>query len=104
MKEFKDLEFKPHPSMDGLHAKLNFDNGYGVSVVRFKIGSNPIIGSLAQNDEYGSYTDNEDEWEVAVFKDGDICYSTDITDDVLGNQTEEDIDEVMAKLQELKGE
>ena len=33
MKTFDDLEFKKHHIGLGLHAKLDFDNGYGVSVV-----------------------------------------------------------------------
>lgn len=102
MKEFKDLEFKPHSNFDGLHAQLDFDNGYGVSVVRFKTARSPIVNMFAKNNEYGSYTSNEDEWEVAVMKDGTICYSTDLTNDVLGNQTESDVTDVMLKLQKLE--
>ena len=48
------------------------------------------------------YTVNENEWEVAILKDGNICYTTDITDDVLGNQTEENVSEVMLKLQKME--
>lgn len=101
MKTFKDLEFKDHPIGNGLMARLNFDNGYGVSVVRFKRGDNPFIEASAQNDTYGSYTDNEEEWEVAIIKDGGLCYSTELTSDVLGNQSDTDIDKIMKTLQEM---
>ena len=40
MKSFKDIVFKPHSFGEGLHGLCFFENGYGVSVVRFK---SPII-------------------------------------------------------------
>ena len=39
MKTFKDLKFKPHRTGEGKQAVMLFPNGYGVSVVRFKIDS-----------------------------------------------------------------
>lgn len=96
MKTFKDLAFKSHPNMPGLQAKMIFDNGYGVSVVRFNLPSG--LG-------YGSYTDNEDEWEVAIVKgtedNADICYDTPITDDVFGHLLENEVTEIMEKVQLL---
>lgn len=96
MKTFKDLVFKSHPNMSGLQAVMIFDNGYGVSVVRFELPSG--FG-------YGSYTDNEDEWEVAIIKgtedDSDICYDTPITDDVLGHLLETHVTDIMEKVQLL---
>lgn len=87
MKTFKDLQFNPHPAITmGFHtqARLDFENGYGISVVT---GSAAYCG-------VGTY-------EVAIMKDGNLCYSTDITDDVLGHQTPDEITEVMIKLQSL---
>jgi hypothetical protein len=85
MKTFKDLVFNLHPIGNGFQAVENFSNGYGVSVVKFD----------------GSYGFQSDLWEVAVLKDGDICYSTEMTDDVIGHQTDEDVTNVMKKLQQL---
>ena len=94
MKTFKDLEFEPH-HFNGLAAKMFFKNGYGISVVRFKMS----------NGCYGSYTNNDNEWEIAILKaeenDYDLCYDTPITNDVLGFQTEQDVTNVMKKVQEL---
>lgn len=59
MKSFKDIEFKPHSFGDGLHGLVFFENGYGISVVRYKSLTNTFR-------EYFSYTSNENEWEVAV--------------------------------------
>lgn len=95
-KEFNDLKFMPHRNGDGKQARIFFDNGYGVSVVRFKIGS---FG-------YGSYTDNEDEWELAILygseTESQITYNTPITDDVIGHLNDEDVTEIMIKVQKLK--
>ena len=95
MKTFKDLKFEPH-QFDGLQARMYFPNGYGISVVRFK-----IMGSSG----YGSYTSNDKEWEIAVIK-GDkggwgLCYDTPITDDVIGYLTARQVTSVMKQIQEL---
>lgn len=92
MKTFESLIFEPHFSMDGLQARMDFPNGYGISVVRFKL--RPGI--------YGTYTDNENEWEVAVFKDGALCYDTHITSDVIGHCSNEEVTKIMQRIQELK--
>lgn len=88
MKMFKDLEFKAHRASYGFdtQARLDFSNGYGVSV---------ITGSSA-------YTSNSAPYEVAIMYKGSLTYNTDITDDVLGHQSEEDVTDVMKRVQELK--
>jgi len=88
MKTFNDLEFEPHFSMlgGGLRAEMSFENNYGVSV---------LFGTLF-------YSNGVDTYEVAILKDGEITYDTDITDDVLGHLSEDEVTEVMKKVQELK--
>lgn len=94
MKTFQDLVFERHPiAIDSLpdykdakQAVLVFDNGYGVSV---------LIGRCF-------YSNGIDTYEVAVMKDGRICYSTPITDDVIGRLTDEQVSDVMKQIQELK--
>lgn len=94
MKKFKDLQFKPHQTGEGLHAVMFFKNGYGVSIVRFKMAFG-----------YGSYTDNDSEWELAVLfgneKECTLTYNTPITDDVIGHLTETEVTDVMIRVQEL---
>jgi len=84
---FKDLVFKP--TTVGIQAKMFFDNGYGLSVVKG-------IGS------YG-YEDNL--YEMAVIKgtenDWEICDDTPITDDVLGRLTEYYVTKYMREVQLL---
>lgn len=94
MKTFQDLVFERHPiAIDSLpdykdakQAVLVFDNGYGVSV---------LIGRCF-------YSNGIDTYEVAVMKDDSICYSTHITDDVIGRLTAEQVSDVMKQIQELK--
>lgn len=84
MKTFKDLEFKPHTIGNGVQARMDFDNDYGVSVVKF-------------NGSYGY----PDLWEVAVMYKGSLTYNTDITDDVLGHQDDQDVTDIMGRVQAL---
>ncbi len=64
---------------------MEFENGYGVSVVS---------GDLF-------YSNGIDTYEVGILKDGILCCDTYITDDVLGYQNEEEVTEIMRKVQEL---
>ena len=95
MKTFKDLVFETHKVGTGLHARMEFENGYGVSVIRFKL---PSIAGMDLG--YGSYTSGST-WEVAVMRRGKICYDTPITDDVLGHQTSKDVTKIMVRVQKL---
>ncbi len=87
--KFSDLNFEPHYIDDGIAAKLFFDNGYGVSVVRFP----------------GSYGYIEGLYEVAILKgtkdDYDLCYDTPIADDILGHRDEEDVENIMEEVSAL---
>lgn len=92
MKTFKDLIFKEHVlAKDSSlfkgckQATLNFDNGYGVSV---------LFGKRV-------YSNGIDTYELAVTEDMCTCYDTPITDDVLGYLTKNEVTEAMIKIQEL---
>ena len=88
MYTIKDLNFKP--LWNGVQAIMFFPNGYGVSVIKHQY----------------SYGGDRGLWEIAVLKgtedNWNICYDTDITDDVLGYQTDQDVTDVMCRVQELK--
>ena len=92
MKTFSDLKFEPHKSLIGKRACIYFENGFGISVVQAKY----IFGG------FSSYTDNEEEYEIAVMKDGNLCYTTPITNDVIGHLSEEEVTEKMKLIQELR--
>ncbi len=87
MKQFKDIEFKEHPStFGGIIGRIEFENGYGASVVK-----SPF-----------SYGGGDDLYELGVLgNDGQLCYTTPITDDVIGYLTEADVEELMLKIQQL---
>lgn len=84
------LEFKPTKIEGGIQAKLFFDNGYGVSVIRNK---------YTQGYEKGLY-------ELAVLFGNEhhygVCYDTEITDDVLVNLTMVDVMQVIKQVKGLK--
>lgn len=86
MKQFKDLQFKQHRELNGVVARITFENGYGASVVKH---------------EY-SYGGKDGLYELAVLdKDGELCYNTPITNDVIGYLREIDVTDVMEKIQQL---
>lgn len=67
----------------GLYYKVYYPNGYGASIIK----------------SYWSCGGKLDCWELAVLEDGDLCYDTTITDDVLGGLDEE---QVVSFCQEIK--
>jgi len=87
MKTFEDLEFKDHPNgMGGVQAKIQFDNGFGASIVKTPF----------------SYGGSKGLYELAVFgKDGNIAYDTPVTNDVLGYLSEVKVTEILSKIQSL---
>lgn len=87
MKTFKDLEFKSHPNhLGGVQALIEFENGYGASVVKTPY----------------TYGGDKGLYELAVFgKDGHITYDTPITNDVIGYLRPQDVTDVMEKIQQL---
>lgn len=95
MVTFDDIKFGSHKVGEGSQGLIFFPGGYGLSVVRFRHGGNSY---------YSSYTD-DDTWEVAILKGTkdrwQICYDTEITNDVLGFQTKEDINKIIKHIQRL---
>ena len=82
-----------HPAdNNGVQKLYRFDNGYGASVVRFQY----------------SYGADEVLYELAVIKftgegigEFDLNYETDITDDVVGHLTEDDVDDYLQRIEAL---
>lgn len=76
--------------LDGVQYLFKFYNHYGASVVKHK----------------GSYGHENDNWELAVIHfdndhDWDLVYYTDITDDVIGNLTDEEVNKLLERIQNL---
>ena len=88
MKTFKDLEFKQHPSYRNggftTQAEMHFKNNYGISVIT------------------GGYGTESEPFELAVLYKDSLCYSTHITNDVIGYLDESGVTKLMKQVQELK--
>jgi hypothetical protein len=83
---FEELNFQPHPAGMGQQCIVQFPNGYGASIVQ---------GPHTYGGKDGLY-------EIAVFgKEGEICYSTPITDDVLGYLSEEEVEKTLTDIKNL---
>jgi hypothetical protein len=87
MKTFNDLEFVPHSTgMGGVMSRIQFENGYGASVV-----CTPY-----------TYGGDKGLYELAVLdSEGHLTYATSVTDDVIGYLRPEDVTDVMEKIQQL---
>ena len=88
--DFKTFESKAVNG--GIQYKAFFDNGYGVSIVKH---------SFSYGNELGL-------WELAVLK-GDannwtLCYDTPITGDVIGRLEEDEVNNIVNDVKELKDE
>jgi hypothetical protein len=88
MKTFRDLEFVSHPvHIEGVQARITFENGYGASVVKTP----------------HSYGGDKGLYELAVLGiDGHLTYDTPITNDVIGYLRDIDVTDVMEKIQQLQ--
>jgi len=90
-KTFSDLVFNDHPNNpDGIQARLNLGNNIEISVVAMRNGLTQY-GGLYGNASAGTY-------EVAVFH-NDSMLPLSSFDEVLGWQTEDDLNKLMANLQ-----
>jgi len=79
-----ETNYMPDP-WNGTQKIYTFDNGYGASVVCHD----------------GSYGGKSGMWELAVLHDGDLCYDTPITNDVIGWLDENAVEELLAKIEAL---
>ena len=82
MKEYL-VETNNH--MEGIQKVYKFPNGYGASVIRHK----------------GSYGYSKGLWELAVLKGGELCYDTEITNDVIGHLNDPEVDRLLRRIQQL---
>ncbi len=90
MKTFEDLKFHPHPAPwhaenGSIQARINFDNGYGASIV--KLNGPPNDGIF---------------YEIAVTDhEGKVIYDTPVTHEPVFNCTPTNVSDIMIKIQKL---
>jgi hypothetical protein len=75
---------------NGVQHKYAFPNGYGASVVKHDF----------------SYGGKNGLWELAVLdftidEDGDLCYTSGITDDVIGHLSWKNVEEFLSEIKQL---
>lgn len=86
MKTFKDLVFEDRPHDMGIACRIQFDNGYGASVVK---------GPYTYGGKDGLY-------EMAILdSNGNLTYDTPITNDVIGYLSEDEVSDYLKQIQEL---
>jgi len=71
--------------MEGIQKVYQFPNGYGASVIKHK----------------GSYGYSKGLWELAVLEGGELCYDTEITNDVIGHLNDPEVDALLRRIQQL---
>ena len=72
----------------GIQKVYQFPNGYGASVIKHDF----------------SYGGPEGKWELAVLKDEELCYSTNITSDVMGYLNDPEVDQILKQIANLEVE
>lgn len=70
---------------NGVQHVYKFDNGYGASVVKHDF----------------SYGGKNGLWEIAVLNEGDLCYTSGITEDVIGHLSWNNVEKYLGEIQQL---
>lgn len=78
---FDPNQFTFRPHFQGFQAVANFDNGFGVSVI-------PEL--------------DQKSYEVAVLRDGKLCYDSGLTDDVCRHLSVDDVHNFLLRVRNLK--
>jgi hypothetical protein len=82
---FKDLDFKTSNTLKGVWARVDFDNGFGASII-----SNDV-----------SYGGKSGLYEIAVLKGDNIISTTDVTNDVVGWLDDNDVTRTLNAISKL---
>lgn len=88
MKTFKDLVFESSEApLNGIKAKIDFDNGYGASVIK----------------NVYSYGGSAGFYELGVVKNDELHYDNPVANgDVVGWLEEEEVSKLLIEIQNLK--
>lgn len=70
----------------GRQKLYTFRNGYGASVIKHT----------------SSYGGKRGLWELAVLKDDELCYDTEITSDVIGHLNDPEVDRLLERIANLE--
>lgn len=99
-----DVDERQHPVAKegggtGVQCLIFFPNGYGASIVRFRI--NTPFSTMP----VGSYGIEHGFWELAILKgdesDWSLTYDTPISEDVIGHLNEDEVAEYLEQIESL---
>lgn len=94
------IEIKPHRDdvPNSQHIILTFKNGYGASIIpEYHI---PNTGDLKE--DWKNQSVIKGIYELAVFHNGELCYATPITDDVLRRLNDPELQNAVEQIQRLE--
>ena len=74
-----------HESFGGIRRVYRFENNYGASVICHEF----------------SYSSKGHKWELAVLYGDDITYDTPITSDVIGHLSDQQVQKILTKIDQL---
>jgi len=89
---------------DGRQRIFKFPNGYGASVIPEYVERDVDQYEDHENPErpvIGDMKPLKGRWEVAVFWNDELCYGTEITNDVLRNLADPDVDNILGQIKNL---
>jgi len=78
-------EFEKREHDGGIQYLFSFPNGYGASVIKHSF----------------SFGNKNDKWELAVLKNSSLCYSTPITDDVIGHLADKEVEKLLIRIKKF---
>lgn len=85
VKQVLELKRFDNPGGGGYRAQHTFQNGYGISVVQYD----------------NTFEQDNGLYQVAVMLDGEPCYDTPITSDVISNVTPKEVTEISKQIMNL---
>ena len=85
VEKFREHLKKTNYLNNGVQHVYEFDNGYGASVIKH---------------DY-SYGGKNGLWEIAVLNEGDLCYNSGITEDVIGHLAWKNVEDYLGEIQQL---
>lgn len=99
---------RPHPaSLQGKQRLYRFDNGYGASLVNFKLDPPPGM-SHSSTILYGSYTTTDEEWELApiiftgpTIEEFELCFDICDIGDPIGHLLPEQVEPILKKIKDI---
>ena len=94
------IEIKEHAIPGSKHIILTFKNGYGASIIPEY--HYPTVKNKNPMDAVKNRKVIPGLYEVAVFFNGELCYDTPITNDVLRSKNDPEVQDIVQKIQRLE--